>query len=76
MIVFYIQHLDDTCRADVALCHSRIETVTSQVIQTIHVQLAADELVQKLLRIFIFEYLYGQIQLPFHLVVHTLHQHQ
>ena len=34
--------------------------------ETIHIQLAADQLVQEFLGIFIFEYLYGKIELTFH----------
>ena len=76
VIVFYIKHFDDAGGPDIAFGYTGIETVTPQIVQTIHIQLTADQLVQEFLGIFIFEYLYGKIELTFHVLVHSFHQHQ
>ena len=76
VIVFYIKHFDDAGGPDIAFGYTGIETVTPQIVQTIHIQLTADQLVQEFLGIFIFEYLYGKIELTFHVLVYSFHQHQ
>ena len=75
-VIGYIKHLDDAGRADVSFCNTGIETVTAKIIEAVHIQLAADELMQESLRIFVLEYLDGETKLPVHLFVHSFHQHQ
>ena len=49
VIVFYIKHFDDAGGPDIAFGYTGIETVTPQIVQTIHIQLTADQLVQEFL---------------------------
>ena len=76
VVVLHIEHLDDTGRADVSFGHSGIETVSAQIIQTVHIQLSAHQLVEEALGIFVLEDLDGKGELPFQLLVHALHEHQ
>ena len=76
VVVLDIEHLDDARRADVSLGDARVEAVAAQVVQAVHVELAADQLVEEALGILILEYLDGQRQLSVHLAVDALHQQQ
>ena len=76
MVVLYIQHLDDAGGANVAFGHSGIETVAAQVVQAVHIQLPAYQLVQEAFGIFVLEDLNGECQLSVHLLVDAFHQHQ
>ena len=76
VVVLDVEHLDDARRADVSLGDARVEAVAAQVVQAVHVELAADQLVEEALGILVLEYLDGQRQLPVHLAVDALHQQQ
>ena len=76
VVIGHIKHLDDTGRTDVPLCDTGIETVTSQIVQTVHVELPTDELVKETFGIFVFEYLDGKAELPVHFFVHAFHKHE
>ena len=54
-IVYDIEHLDDSCRADVSFCDASEERVASQIVQTVHVELAGDELMEKALGVLVLE---------------------
>ena len=76
MVILYIQHLDNAGGANVAFGHSGIEAVAAQVVQAVHIQLPAYQLVQEALGVFILENLNGECQLSVHFLVDTFHQHQ
>ena len=69
-----VEAVADARRADVSLGDARVEAVAAQVVQAVHVQLAADQLVEEALGILVLEYLDGQR--PVHLAVDALHQQQ
>ena len=56
------QHLDDSVIADHALAHSGEETVPCEVVHPVHIQLAADQLVQEHFRVGVGEYADGCVQ--------------
>ena len=76
VVILYIQHLDNAGGANVAFGHSGIEAVAAQVVQAVHIQLPAYQLVQEALGVFILENLNGECQLSVHFLVDTFHQHQ
>ena len=76
MVVFYIEHLDDARRTYVTFRYSGIEAVAAQVVEAVHVQLSAYQLVEETLGVFILEYLDGKCQLPVHFFVDAFHEHQ
>lgn len=55
VVILYIQHLDNAGGANVAFGHSGIEAVAAQVVQAVHIQLPAYQLVQEALGVFILE---------------------
>ena len=75
-IIHHIEHLDDACRTDITLSDARIERVAPQVVETVHIQLAGDELVEEVLRIVALEDRDGQIQLSVQVAVDLFHHHQ
>ena len=72
-IVHNIQHLDDSCRPDVPFCHAREKTVTSQIVKSVHIELAGDELMEERLGVVVLEDADGEVQCPVHLLVDTVH---
>ena len=58
-VVQHVEHLDDAGRADVALRHARVEAVAPQVVQAVHVELPAHQLVQEAFGILVPEDAYG-----------------
>ena len=72
----HVQHLYYARTADVALVDTCKETVAPQVVEPVHVELAADELVQVVLGVFVLEYLDGQVKLVAQLMVYLSHHHQ
>ena len=75
-IVYDVEHLDDTSRTDISFCHTRIEGVAPQIVETVHIQLARYELVEEVLRVLALEDGNGQVQLPVEVAVDFLHHHQ
>ena len=76
MVVLYIEHLDDTCRTYISLRDPCIEAVATKVVEAVHIQLPADQLMKETFGIFVLEYLDGECELPVHLFVDTFHEHQ
>ena len=74
MIVFYIKHFDDAGGPDIAFGYTGIETVTPQIVQTIHIQLTADQLVQEFLRITVSKNVECQRQAALEMTVQIFHQ--
>ena len=68
-----VEHLDDALAADFSFGHPAVKAVARQVIQTIHVELAADQLVQERLGMMVVENLNRQVQGASHLVVQASH---
>ena len=75
-VVGHIKHLDDAGRTDIPFCNTGIETVTTKIIEAVHIQLTTDELMQKPFRIFVLKDLYGKTKLPVHFFIHSFHQHK
>ena len=61
-VVADVEHFDDTGGADVAFGDTCEEGVAAQIVQTVHVQLAGDELMENLVGVFVLENADGQIQ--------------
>ena len=76
VVVFHVEHLDDAGGADVPFDYARVVAVAAQVVQTVHVQLPADQLMQEAFRVFVLEDADGEGQLSVHLLVDALHQQQ
>ena len=68
-----VEHLDDPFAADLALSHPAVKAVARQIIQSIHVQLAADQLVQEWLGVVVVEDFECQVKCTSHFVVQTPH---
>ena len=68
-----VEHLDDAFAADFPFGHPAVKTVTRQVVQTIHVELAADQLMQERLGVVVVEDFNGKVQGAAHLVVQASH---
>ena len=73
LAVHDVQHLEDALAADLALGDAAVEAVPREVIQAIHVELAADQLVEERLGMVVVEDLNGQIQGAPHFVVQAAH---
>ena len=76
VVVFHVEHLDDACGTDVAFAHAGVEAVAPQVVESVHVQLPADELVEEAFRVFVLEDADGEGGLSVRLLVDAFHQHQ
>ena len=75
-VVGHIEHLDNARTTDVALCNACIERVSTQIVQSVHVQLTGYQLVEYFVRVFVLEDAYRQIQLTFHVAVDLFHHQQ
>ena len=75
-IIMYVEHLYYTGRADISFRNPCIETVATEIVKSVHIELTAYELMEKLLRIFVLENLYGKIQTSAELLIHALHEKQ
>ena len=75
-VVNHVEHLDDACRSDVALGNSCEERVASQVVETVHIELAGDELMQESLGVVVLEDSDGHSQPVVQVVIDALHHHQ
>src|SRR3712207_9264537 len=62
MVVCHIEHLDDTRRTDIPFGDSRVETVAAEIIEPVHVELSADELVQEAFGVFVLKNLNGETE--------------
>ena len=74
MIVYHIEHLDDTSRTDIAFHHAGKETVATKIIQAIYIQLTGNELMQKSLGILVGKNLDGDVQFALEFLVESFHQ--
>ena len=75
-VIYHVEHLNDSGRADIPFCHPRIERVTSQIVKTVHIELTGNQLVQEVLWIFSFEDGDGQVQLSVEVLIDLLHHQQ
>ena len=73
-VVLHIQHTDDAVGAHNALTHTREEAVASQIVESVHIQLAAHQLVQKVLWIAVVENADGSRESSLELLVQPLHK--
>ena len=73
LAVHDVQHLQDALAAHLALGDPAVEAVPSEVIQAVHVELAADQLMEERLGMVVVEDFNGQIQGAPHLVVQAAH---
>ena len=73
LAVHNVQHLQDALAAHLALGDAAVEAVPGEVVQAVHVELAADQLVKEWLGMVVVEDLNGQIQGAAHLVVQAAH---
>ena len=74
-IVHHIQHFHDACRTDAAFAHAGEKTVALQIIQPVHIQLTADQLIEETFVVSVGENLDGDIQCAVQLAIHpSCHQ--
>ena len=73
LAVHNVQHFEDAFAAHLAFGHPAVKAVSGEVVQPVHVQLAAHQLVEEGLGVVVVEDLNGQIQGAAHLVVQPAH---
>ena len=76
VVVLDTEHLDDACRADVAFGDTGVEAVATQVVETVHIELAAHELVQEAFLILVLIDAYGKVEAATELIIDLLHEHK
>ena len=72
-IIHDLQHLQDPIAADHAFAHARVETVAVEVIDAIHIQLAAHELMQGAPRMPVAEDRKAHLQTAIETIVERIH---
>ena len=72
MIIDHIQHLQNALASNLPFYHTAEETVASQVVQSIHIELAAHQLMQKLLGVFVIENGNGHGEPAFEMLIQTM----
>jgi len=72
LVVVDVEHRDDAVSADDAFADACEEAVTSEVVETIHVELAGDELVEEMLVVGVAEDVDSEVELS--VGVHALHE--
>ena len=75
-VVSDVEHFDDTLYSYVAFSHSGKETVATQIVESVHVELAANQFVEKMLWIAVGENLYCRGELAVELIVKLLHEQE
>ena len=73
LTVHDVQHFDDAFTSDFAFSHATVKAVAREVVQSVHVQLTADQLVEEWLGVMVVENFDCQVQGAPHLVVQTAH---
>ena len=76
LIVVDVEHRDDAIGADYALADTGEEAVATEIVEAVHVELAAHQLVEEMLVVGIGEYGNSHIQRPIHFLIDALHHHQ
>ena len=64
VVIEHVKHLDDASGTDIPLGNAREEAVATQVVETIHIQLAAYKLMEEALVVFVAVDAYGQTEAP------------
>ena len=69
LVVFDVEHIDDTVGADDALAHASEVAVAAEVVEPVHIELARDELVEEMLGVLVSEDGNGGVELAVQLLV-------
>lgn len=69
----YGEHFQDAVVSDYSFCNAREEAVAIQVVHSVYIQLARNQLMQESLRVFVGEDIYGCLQRALEMAVHLLH---
>ena len=72
-VIHHLQHLDDALATDHPFAHAGVEAVAVEVVDAVHIQLAAHQLVQVAFGVLVAEDADAEVQCPAELEVQRIH---